>query len=238
MFPNQQNQSGGQPGSTPQQASGGQYEVLPPLPAGQNNGHSGHNPYEFIVNPVATKRHGLGGDPFLVKIGLVVGGLIVLMIIAAIVLSSLGPKSVTPDLIAIAQRQQEIERVSTNAFQQASSEDTQNFVSTVALTITSDQGAVLAYLAGHGTKKVSTSQLALDQNSQTDSLLANAQNAGTYDSAVTSNLSSQLQTYAGLLQKAYKDTSSTSAKQLLQTCYTNAAKLLQQTKNPDVSATQ
>jgi len=242
MFPNQQNQNGGQPYGSPQpysppqapiqQAPSGQYEVVPPLPAGANNGHTGHNPYEFIVNPGAPKRRSLslgGGNPFLMRIFLLVGGAVVIMIVAAIILSALAPKGSTPGLISIAQRQQEIVRIASTATTQASGLDIQNFAATVAASVTSDQQATLAFLQAHGTK-LSTKTLALDQDTKTDSILADAATAGTYDTAVTQNLTEQLQTYESLLAQTFKETNNKQSKQLLQSNFSNASVLVARSK--------
>lgn len=240
MFPDQQNQTGGpqnsyQPpqtgvNSTPVQAANGQYAVVPPLPTINNVGHSGHNPYEFIVNPNTPKRGGIAlGGGFGMRIGLLVGGAVVLMILIAIVMSALAPKSSTPGLTAIAQRQQEIMRISAAAELKTNNQDTKNFVTSANLSITSSQQQITGYLATKGTK-LKSKTLALDQNTQTDTLLANADSAGTYDVTAVQVITSQLQTYEGQLQASFKQTHSTQAKAVLQQCYTSADKLLAQAK--------
>jgi hypothetical protein len=215
-----------------QQHQNGQYEVVPPLPTGGNDGHTGHNPYDFIMNPnTNTKRSGgfLSGDAFLMRIGLLVGGLVVLFVVAAVLISSLSPKGVTPGLASIAERQQEIIRVATAATQQTTSQDAKNFVSNVELSMTSSQQGVLSYLTARGTK-LSSKVLALDQSSATDSQLATAATANNYDSAVTQNLTEQLQVYESLLQTTYKQSTGPNSKALLQTDYNGAVLLLQQAK--------
>lgn len=239
MFPDQQNQNGGpqnpyaQPqtgvNSAPQQAPNGQYEVLPPLPTANNTGHSGHNPYEFIVNP--NSGHNAGGNKlkqsFLLQIAVLLGGLVVIMIIIAVVLSALGPKSSTPGLTAIAQRQQEIARVANEAAAKASGQDTQNFTNNVAVSVASSQQQVLGYLSAHGTK-LKSKQLALDASNQTDATLASANSASNYDGVAVQTLSDQLKTYESMLQTSYKQTSNAKLKAVLQGCYNSAAKLLAQ----------
>jgi hypothetical protein len=216
----------------PQHNPTGQYEVLPPLPGVQNNGHTGHNPYEFIVNPNTPKRRSslFGGDAFLTRIALIAGGAVVLMIIAGVIISALGPKSITPSMLAIAQRQQEIIRISTDAYTKASSDDAKNFTTNVEASVTSSQQQTLTYLAGHGMKKVSPKVLALDQDAQADATLASAITAGTYDTAVVQNLTGQLQAYEQLLQTTFKQTTSKTTRQILQTDFTAANLLLEQAK--------
>lgn len=241
MFPEQQNQPGqGYPPSQtpstpqptppamPQQAPNGTYTVVPPLPAGQNNGHSGHNPYEFIVAPNTSKHSGklLGGNAFLAKIGLLVGGAIVLMIVAAVLLNALVPnKSGTAELTTIAEQQQELIRVATLGSQQAQGQVTQNFAASVQYGLTSDQNQVINYLASHG-KKVNAKTLVLKQNSKTDQLLADAASAGNFDSVLTQTLTDQLNTYQRTLQTTYKAVSGKTVKTLLQNEYNAAGTLI------------
>jgi hypothetical protein len=222
-----------------QQNTRGTYEVVPPLPTANNTGHSGHNPYEFIVNPNAPGRsRNLFGSltsswKALAVLG---GGVLVVLFVIGIVLSSLAPKGSTPGLTAAVQRQQEIVRIATAANQNATSPDVRNFAVTVELTVQSSQQQTLAYLAGHGTK-INAKLLALDQSSQTDTLLTNAATAGNYDATVTQNLTSQLQTYEGILTNTFKQTNNASTRALLQADFQTAEKLLKQAKtiNPTPS---
>jgi hypothetical protein len=251
MPPNQHNQptpssNGQQPSYTPQpphydyntaprsqqilQNPSGHYEVVPAL--SPNNAHpSGHNPYDFIVNPNTPKNRkslfGRGGTPSWKGLALFGGILVVLAIIVVSVLSSMAPKGSTPGLTLAAQRQQEIIRVATLATIGATGQDTKNFVANVQLSITSSQVQTLNYLQAHGTK-LKLKQLSLYKDTQTDTLLTNAANAGNYDKVVVQTLSTQLQTYQDTLQDTEKDTNSTSAKQLLKDDYANAQKLLAQ----------
>jgi hypothetical protein len=238
MFPDQQNQNSGQPGygqvpqagvsNAPQQAPNGQYAVVPPLPIGQNNGHTGHNPYEFIVNPNTPQKHGgLTGVSFGKQLAVLVGGAIVLLVVAAMVLSALKPKGIGPDMVAIAQRQEEIVRIATAAAQQASSQDTKNFVITTQLSLSSQQQQVIGYLTTNSIK-TNAKLLGIDHTKQTDTLLADAANAGTYDSVVVTTLNDQLKTYEGQLQTTYKKATGKTSKKILQNSYTAAVSLQKQ----------
>jgi len=228
------NVSPGQSGSNDflapiQQHPSGQYEVVPPPTPGV--APSGHNPYEFIMNPNTPKKRSFGsGSGLLTRIAVLGGGLVVLVILIAIVISVLGPKSSVPALTAIAERQQEIIRIATAAKNQTTGQDTANLVATVSASVSSSQQQVVTYLATRGTK-LSPKVLVLDKNPQTDTLLTSAANANNYDTAVAQVLAQQLITYEGLLQTTFKQTSSTSTKQLLQDCYTSTNKLLQQAKS-------
>jgi hypothetical protein len=258
MQPNQHNQptpssNGPQPSYTPQpphydyntaprpqqiqQGPSGHYEVVPAL-SPNNARPSGHNPYDFIVNPNTPKsRKGLigrGGAPSWKGLALFGGILVVLAIVVVTVLNSMAPKGSTPGLTLAAQRQQEIIRVATLATMGATGQDTKNFVANVQLSISSSQVKTLNYLQSHGTK-LKVKQLSLYKDSQTDTLLTNAANAGNYDKVVVQTLSAQLQTYEGTLQDTEKDTTSTSARQLLKDDYANAQKLLAQASDMNSS---
>jgi len=218
-----------------QQHPSGHYEVLPPPQSNPNNGHSGHNPYDFIVNPNTSTHPGsgmgslFGGNAFLMRIAVLVGGAVVLIIVATLVISALTPKGDKPGLISIAQRQQEIVRVATAAGQQTTSQDAKNFIANVQMSVSSDQYKTLGYLTTHGTK-LGGKALALDQSTTTDSQLADAATANNYDSAVTENLSQQLQVYQNLLSSTFSDTNSKTAQALLQGEYNNAGTLIKQAK--------
>jgi hypothetical protein len=173
----------------------------------------------------------LGSGSLGMRIGLLAGGAVVLMIVAAIVISALTPKGDTAGLTSIAQRQQEMVRVTTAALQQSQvdSQDAKNFVTNVELCAASDQQQLLAFMGTHGTK-LSSKTLALDQSTATDTQLANAATANNFDSAITANLVQQLQAYESLLSTTYHQTSNTQTHTLLQSSYNNASLLIKQAK--------
>lgn len=253
MFPDQQNQNGGQPpqpappapygspgvaqtptygvNSAPQQTPGGQYQVVPPPSV--TGRPTGHNPYEFIVSPPASRARGslFGGNDFIKKIVLIVGGAVLVMIVATIVISALAPKKDnTASLTAIAQAQQEIVRVATTGATQATSQTALNFATNVELGVGSSQSLLIHYLASKGTT-LKAKQLALDQSAQTDKLLADALTASTFDSVMVQTLNTQLTSYEASLRTAYNQNSSSAAKQILQSSYNAAALLLEQAKS-------
>jgi hypothetical protein len=201
------------------------------MPAGGNNGHTGHNAYEFIMQPAAPKRaFSLGtGKSLFIRLGIILSGVVVLLIIAGIVISALAPKGSTPGLTAIAERQQEIIRIAAAAADQTTGQDTTNFVTNVNVSITSSQQQITSYLASYGAK-INPKVLALDQDAQTDTLLSNAASANNYDPAVAQNLTSQLQTYTTLLKTTYTEAGNKQTKELLQSCFSGADLLLKQAR--------
>ena len=200
------------------------------MPANPNAISPGHNPYEFIMAP-NTKPKRAGFNPntssLLLRVGLVLGGLTVLVLVAVILFSVFSPKGSTPGLTQTAERQQEIVRIATAAALKVSGQDATNFVTNVNVSVTSEQQQVLNYLAGHGVK-VDKKTLALYQDPSTDTLLSNALSAGNYDTVAAQTLASQLQTYAALLHTTYSQTSNKQAKQLIQNCYDSTTNLLKQ----------
>lgn len=228
MPPNQQNPYN----QTPQQNSNGGYDVVPPLPNTANGGHTGHNPYEFIVNPAQQQRKslfGTGKNRMAMQLLAIVGIAVIVIIVVVVVFSMFAPKGPTAGLTAIAERQQEIIRIASGATNQATSQDTKNFVANVNVVINSNQSQVLTYLTSHNVK-LKDKDLALDKSDQTDTQLANALTINTYDSVVTQNLVDQINTYRGLLQSTYKDTGNAALKQILQTSFSDTNLLLEQAK--------
>lgn len=223
--PRTQNPYGPQP---PYSQNGGVYSQ-PPAQGGPTI-RSGHNPYEFIINPATPKRQSFFNTQSLGKRVAVIGGMIVvLIIIASIVMSALAPKDITTDLIKIDQQQEEILRVAGNALQQANSQDLKNFLTNTEATVTTSQVQVNQYLADHH-KKVSPKVLSLGKDTNTDTLLTNALAANNYNQVALQTLITQLQTYATQLQTSYKLAPGSTSKAILQKSFTTAEMLLDQGK--------
>jgi hypothetical protein len=235
MYPNQPNQDGYPQQPTPlttgkgaplQQNSDGHYTVLPPL--NNSGGASGHNPYEFIMSP-NSKKHalGLGGASFAKQITLIGSGAVLLIILLVVGFSLFAPKGNTASVLAVAQRQQEIVRIAESANRLLTTQNVQNFVINTDVVVNSDQQKTLTYLSSHGVKPKGKS-LALDHDTKTDQLLDSAKAAGNYEPIVAQTLQDQLSTYKNELQTAYKASTSTAAKKLLQQNFKNAEALLEQ----------
>jgi hypothetical protein len=240
MYPNQPNQNGYPPqqptpaGPAPlQQAPNGQYSVLPPL--NNTGGASGHNPYEFIMSP-NSKKHGLRHGSFGKQLAFIGSGAVVLIIILAIAFSMFAPKGNTASVLAVAQRQQEIIRIADSSSRLINSQSIRNFVITTDVTVITDQGKVLTYLATRNVKPKGKT-LALDHDAKTDDLIASAKAAGNYDTIIAQTLQDQLSSYEKELKTAYNDSTSASTKKMLQQNYTNAQTLLKQANSVVVTTT-
>jgi hypothetical protein len=193
------------------------------------------NPYDFIVNPPAQpKQTSLGGGNKALRLLIGIGGIAVVLIVAAVVLTSVFAKGESPEsLTSIVQQQQEIVRIATLGEQQSTSDTTKNLAYNIDLSVSTSQSQLVSYLAARGTK-LDEKQLVLKQDAKTDTLLANAKATSTYDSALNKVLVAQLQAYLSDLQKAFDTTSSLELKKILKQNYQAGKTLLAQASTAPV----
>lgn len=200
-----------------------------PQPQGPNQ------QYDFILDNQPPKGGGFNATStsMLQRALIVGGGLVVLIILAVVFINILSGGNNHAATIKVAQEQTEIARVATEAAtQQSIDETTKDVALTAQLSITSDQQQLLALLAKEGVKP-DTKQLALLKNSQTDSQLSTAEQAGTYGSTFLTVLKADLAGYQTSLKQAFNGSHSKSERQLLSNAYDSATLLLEQ-----VSSTQ
>ena len=192
------------------------------------------NPYDFIMNPNqqqpkrAVDLNGKNG--FFLKIGLIVGGVIILMIGITIAMNMLtGSKTNTDDLKLLAQTQQEIIRVSTSAQNGTGIRDQalKNFAANTQLTLATQQAQLVSYLEQNGAK-MNNKQLALKKDDQTDATLAQARATSTYDIAFKQVIKSSLSTYASEIQTNYNNASAADVRTYLKKSYDQTQLLIQQ----------
>jgi hypothetical protein len=166
------------------------------------------------------------------RIGLIVGVLVVVVIILAVASSLLTSKggNVT-NMTSVAQDQVELVRVATEATQDQSADISQSttryFADNCLLAISSEQQRLLAFLTAHGVK-LSTAKLALKQNSHTDAELTAAAASSTYDTAFLTAMQGDMSTYTSDLKVAYAASTNPQEKALLSTDYKDASLLEQQ----------
>lgn len=163
------------------------------------------NPYEFILNPQQPSKPkrlgGVGNNKFLLTIILIIGGVFVLMIIAAIFLNALAPKKVSKEqLLGLSQTQTELIRVSEQGSTVSIQQVTRNLAATIQYSMKTQRKQTLDTLAKNDIE-VSDKLLALKQNAQTDQQLASAKSTSTYDAAFTEIMETQLKQYATTLQQ-------------------------------------
>lgn len=192
----------------------------------------GHHPdYNFIMNPEAPHKKRLfsGGDKKQRRLMMFIAigtAIIVATLLFSVVFG--GSKNSTDKLVKITQQQTEIIRVASLADKQAASTDTKNFASTIRLSLTSAQQETAALIAKQG-QKLSAKQLAIGQNSATDTALTQAQQANRFDEVFAATMKTSLTAYQQELIAAYNGSKSKAEKALLQKLY-NQTKILNPTQ--------
>ncbi len=189
-----------------------------------------HNPYDFIMNPGKPPKKGFsaGLPPLALKILLVLGGVFLVMVLVAIVLSFGSSKSIgKAELIGLAQTQQEIIRISDEGASAAVQQTTKNLATTAVLAIQTQQTQLLTLLEKNGIK-TDDKQLALKQDANTDLKFKEATATSTFDTTFSQVIEEQLRAYAVTLQAYYNKTGSKSQRDMFGTDYTQAQLLLSQ----------
>ena len=121
---------------------------------------------------------------------MIVGGLVILAIIAASAVSFLTPKeNSTKKLTAIVQEQQEIVRVADLADKSAVGVDLKNLAVNVSLSVATDATSLQKYLTTRNVK-LSDAVLAGKQDAKTDALFAAAKLTNTFDHTAAYTLQS------------------------------------------------
>lgn len=196
----------------------------------------GPEPYDFIRNYGTNKQRVplLSGTSLKNRILIVVGGVMVLLLLvwvfAAIV--SRASNASAAALIALAQRQTELARISQQPVQRATAAATQTFAVTTQLSLLTDQQTFVSFLSHHGIS-VSAKTLQATANAQTDAALQTAQTAGTYDQTYISIAQSELTSYEQALKQTYTSAKNLSERQLLSQAYDNAKLLSQQSSQTE-----
>lgn len=188
-----------------------------------------NNPYDFIVNPVKPpKKSALAGTSFGLKIALLGGCAVFIIIVLAILFSSVFKnEGNVPFLTAVAQDQSEIIRVTTKANTQAVSSGAKGLSESVSLSVGTDQQALIAFLNKSGVK-LSNKVLGLGLKASTDQSLAAATQASNYDETFENIMQNYLTDYANDLKSAFGNTQNATEKSLLSDQYQNSQLLLQQ----------
>ncbi len=191
----------------------------------------GNNPYDFILDSKSHKKSILPSGSFKSRLMAVVIGGGLLIIVAVVVIKLIGGagSGQTSALVDLAEQQNEIARIAAIGEDKAISQTTKNLAFTVDLSIQSDQTNTLALLKKSG-HKVSDNQLGLLKSSQTDQTLNNAASSNNFDATFTSLIKSKLQNYRIALQNVFRNSTSASEKQLIQSNF-NGASLLVDNQN-------
>lgn len=176
--------------------------------------------YDFIVNAKHPAKKPMlpGGASKQSRIFIALGGALVLVIVAFIVMTLLsstgnGDKET---LTKAAQQQTEIIRISKIGMEKARDPATKNLATTAALSLQSDQSALLKRV------KVPAKELALGKNSKTDVTLTTAEQSNRFDEVFTQVLQTELINYQKTIKKAYDNASGKQLKTTLADQYNHA----------------
>jgi len=188
-------------------------------------------PYDFILNPQQQppqRRFKLGKENLAMTIAVLVGGTLLFMIIVTLLLNIFtSGGSNKDDLISLAQTQNELIRVSSNAVPAATQQTTKNLAVTVQFTLTTQQQQILDILANSGTK-LKKKQLALKQNGETDQKLANAKATSTFDSTFAQLMQEELESYANTIKQFGNKTTSQTQRDLATDYYQQTQLIISQ----------
>lgn len=161
------------------------------------------------------------------RIIVVAGGTLLLIVLAAVffsILSSSG-KNGTQTLISLAQEQNELVRVATIGTTKARSADALNLAATTQLSLESTQTQTVALLQKQG-HKLSSKDLALKQDSKTDTALDAAAQNSTFDQTFIKLLAGHLSTYRTNVKNAYDQSANKTERDILNEAYVGVNTLL------------
>jgi hypothetical protein len=210
--------------------------IAPQFPTSNGEApHENHPDYEFILNPAANhpKKMIAGETSMAKRIGIVVGGLILLIIIFSLAKSVLSkPSPNAASLLSVVQEQQELAHVSAEASkQQGIQTTTADSAATITATIGTEQPQLETYIRGIGLK-YKPIQYSLRVSAVTDAALATAASGGTYDQVYETTVQTVLQNYEHFLKLAYSQTTGLHGRAILTVDYNSASLLLTQLTTP------
>jgi hypothetical protein len=186
--------------------------------------------YSFILNPNQQKRgFGIGfiKDPFIAKIVLIVGCALALMLVMWLIVTlAFSSKTDIDTFVSLAQREEEILRVSAMG-RDAIGQQVKNAATNTQLSIRSYQNKTIAYLTGHG-RKLKLEELTLKKDATVDGKLKQAKETSAFDAAFTSVMRAQLMAYAEELKRAFDNESDGSLRLELAKKYEGVQLLLKQ----------
>jgi hypothetical protein len=183
--------------------------------------------YGFIMNPQqapkASPFSGLGKKQLIV---LGVAAVVVLGIVGGVIYSAAnsGPSN-KEQLLAVAQQQNEIIRISDIALKEAKGIPARNLATTAKLSLRSDQSSLIAALKAQNVK-VGAPQLKAGQDKTNDAKLTEGTQNNRFDEAYMTLVQSALVKYQRSLDAVYKTTVSVSLRATLKAQYQHASLII------------
>jgi biopolymer transport protein ExbB/TolQ len=191
------------------------------------------DPYGFIMNEQKSKKRIIPtANTKRKRIILVVSGIILVFIIAIVtttILSGISNQT-EKNLKLLAEQQNEIIRISNIGIKNAQDTPTQILARTTSLTFESDQHRVINYLKTQK-QKMSTAELALKKNTQTDTQLNQAAQSNQFDKTFNQVITTQLIDYQKAVKQTYDSATGKNARKLLNDLYSDINVLATQIKN-------
>ena len=187
-------------------------------------------PYDFILNPPPPPKKPLlpGGSNKIVKVGFILGGLLILFILLSFIKGIVTSNPSVATLTVVAQDQQAILQITKQAKEVTGLNETnKNFVATANPALTTSQSEIIAYLAKNG-KKINAKELVLKTDPQTTKELTSANEANNYNETFKAVMTRMLAAYSKDLEAAYPTVKGPKGKTLLNNSYTQAQLLLVQ----------
>ncbi len=236
------------PVAPPDFSTSGTGQVLPPeaptplhhMDQLNNPGQQGENPdgstnaYDFFLDPAAAQKKSFVKAPgsMASRILMVIAGFAGLAMIGVFAASMLFS---TPDnsqnLLAIANDQQEIIRVSDLGSKSLDDTNLQNFAVNTTVTTQTSHQQLVKYLSETGTK-VDPKQLTQSKNPQTDTALEAAESANTFDSTFKGIMETTLKSYEAKLSQSIQAALTQQEKDVLQKQHDAVLLLMKQLNGP------
>jgi hypothetical protein len=184
--------------------------------------------YSFIMNPDKPPRKPLfpGGRSVIGRLALVLIGLFIILIVFVVIRGFFSNNTNMEMFVSLAQKQQEIIHLTTNAAEQDDlPETTRNFVVTAQLSLSSTQKELLTYMDSNGSG-INTKLLNQTVNAGLDEELAAAVSNSSYDRVFREILKEQLVDYQQALERTFDNTDGPNGQKILEDAFQESELLL------------
>ncbi len=190
---------------------------------------TGQNPYSFLFDDQKKPKGKLfpSGNSTKQRVIIVLAIIVGLLIVGTIVMSVVSKSSEAnqAELIKVAQQQTELIRIATVGTSKASDSTTKNLAFTTLLSLESSNNNLLAVYKKNGLK-ISKGELAGSKNSDTDKLLANAEQDNSFNAVFTKELTAELSTYKTTVKSAFDGAKGDNTRTILSSSFKQAGTLL------------
>lgn len=159
-------------------------------------------------------------------------GLIIVIVMLASLIFSGGP-DIAQRLISIAQRQEEIIRISEIGIDNARDTDVKQFAATTRSAMRSSQNDITGLIETRAGSRISQSRLRATEDTQTTQDLETARQANRFDIAFAETILDELTDYQTLLGAVAQETNSANEREVMQALDREVAVLINRLAGPD-----